>query len=99
MNRHKPGTVTFDHNLPTATMDEDINTMRDSPAWNPRHVPNALSWLHSESSTFIGDIMVAIIMEILNISHQKILAHIRMIYTTEIANLLTLDKASTAAAL
>ena len=83
MNRHKPGSIMFDHNLPTATMDAEIHAMLDSPAWNPRHVPNSLSWLHSESVTLICDLVVSIIMELLEISPQKILAHIRMIYATE----------------
>ena len=96
MNKHKPGTMTFDHNLPTATMDADINAMLDSPAWNPRHVPKSLSWLHSESVTLICDLVVSIIMEILNISPQKILAHIRMIYDTEMENLPTLSRAANA---
>jgi hypothetical protein len=65
MNRHKPGSIMFDHNLTIATMDAEINAMLDSPAWNPRHVPNSLSWLHSESVTLIGDLVVSIIMEIL----------------------------------
>ena len=70
--------------------------MLDSPAWNPRHVPNSLNWIHSESVTLIGDLVVSIIMGILNISPQKILAHIRMIYETEMENLPTLNRAANA---
>ena len=74
-------------------MDAEINAMLDSPAWNPRHVPNSLTWIHSESVTLIGDLVVSIIMEILDISPQKILAHIRIIYDTEIEDLPTLSRA------
>ena len=66
-------------------MDADINTFLDNPSWNPRHIPDALSWIHSESITFIGDIMVAIIMEILNITPERLMGHIRKIYATELA--------------
>ena len=66
-------------------MEAEINTMLDNPVWNPRHVPWSLSWIHSESITLIGDLMVAIIMEILNISPQRLMAHIRKICATELA--------------
>ena len=70
--------------------------MLDNPAWNPRHVPGSLVWIHRESITFIGDIMVAIIMEILNISPQRLMAHIRKIYATELAFLQHLNCIETA---
>ena len=72
-------------------MEAEINTMFDNPAWNPRQIPGSLSWIHSESITFIGDIMVAIIMEILNISPQRLMAHIRKIYATELAFFTTFE--------
>ena len=75
MNRHNPGSIMFDHNLQIATMYAEINAMFNSPAGNPRHVPNSLSWLHSAPVTLIGDLVVSIIMEILKVSARKILAH------------------------
>ena len=91
MNRHPPGTAVFKHYLQITNIDEEINAMLDNPAWNPRRIPGSLSWIHSESITFIGDIMVAIIMEILNISPQRLMAHIRKIYATEMAFVTTFE--------
>ena len=93
MNRHKPGAIIFDHNLTNAQTDAEINAMLDNPEWNRRHVPNSLSWLHSESVTLICDLVVAIIMELIEVTPQDILAHIRMIYVTEMENLPTLSQA------
>ena len=73
MTRHKPGSIIFDHNLTNATMDAEINAMLDNPEWNPRYVPNSLCWLHSESVTLICDLVVAIIMELIEVAPQDIL--------------------------
>ena len=67
--------------------------MLDNPTWNPRHVPEALFWLLSESVTLLGDFVVAIIMDLIGVTQQDILAHIRMIYVTEMENLPTLGQA------
>ena len=79
MNRHKPEDFVFDHNLENAQTDTEVNAMLDNPTWNPRHVPEALSWLHGESVTLLGDFVVAIIMDLIGVTPQDILAHIRMI--------------------
>ena len=82
MNRHPPGTTAFDKSLSTSNIDADINTFLDNPSWNPRHIPYAFSWIHNESVTLVGGIMVAIIIVILNITAERLMGHIRKIYVT-----------------
>ena len=93
MARHLPGSTEFDFNLENARTDAAVNAMLDNPDWRRCHLPETLSWVHSTSITLIGDILVAIIMLFVGIEPIEILAHIRMMWENEIANLPTLRAA------
>ena len=86
MARHPPGTKDVDWRLETDQTHRDVNANLDGPDWRRCHLPETLSWTKSSSITRIGDLIVGIVMHMTGISPIDVLAHIRMIWETEMMN-------------
>ena len=93
MARHQPGTVEVDWRLETNRIHSDVNTNLDGPEWRRCHLPETLSWIQNTSIIMICDLIVGIVMHMMGISPIDVLAHIRMIWETEMANRLKIRDA------